>query len=258
MGKLVPEQRVDKNGRVVTRHVKSDTAHGGSIPDVTLAGGFSEALTFGRLAPNVKTQVINRILKLTERDGEGYSENYNTTRTLNYLASRAPEELLALDQELQDGDEWLRQNWAATLERITFNPRSFASSQQNRDMLPDFLRTKIIVRLTAELTKDDGIAPDATSLRGSALRGIVSRVPTDDYDSIRAAMVATWILPREHNGTYSAFEYDIHYDSLEYIKASYEQVMAHRRILRERGSIDPEVMEMIINSDTAPLSSGVL
>lgn len=252
MGNLIPEQRADKNGRVVTKHVKTGPhakTSAGALPKPSLQSPVTA------ITPSMQTRITNRIIKATGfpqfryLDGARIIEN-----TLAYLARRSPEDFLALDEEMKHADPWLRRNWAVTLDSISFAP----TGTPEKDMLPIFLRTKLIVRVTAKLTEDDGAEPDATALRGAALRGLISKIAVDEEDAVRAALVATWILPRTANGSYLGAEFLPDNDSLRFIKANYEKVMDYRQALRARGSIDPEVMEEIINTRTPSLSSGVL
>jgi hypothetical protein len=256
MGNLMPEQRADKNGRLVTRHVRS-----GASEPITAANLPKPSLSVAPLAltPSKQTRITNRII-----DGTGFQQfryldgDSIIKKNLAYLARRSPKEFIALDEEIGHADPWLRCNWGATLDSISFAPKRPLTGEAEKDSLPDFLKMKVIVRLTAQLTKDDGIEPNGTALRGAALRGLIGKIRPNDYDTMRAALVATWILPRTANGSYFGAGFEPDNDSLEFIRANYEKVMDYRHALRTRGSIEPEVMEAIIATRTPSLSSGVL
>lgn len=256
MGNLVPEQRTDKNGHLVTRHVKSGnktSALGSHLPKPSIPASAPE------LTPAMQTRVTNQIIKATGDRPHAYlNGNKIITNTLAYLARRSPEEFLALNAELKTADPWLRLNWGATLDSISFAPPRHLTGEAEKDMLPYFRRTKVIVGVVSKLTEDDGIEPDGTALRGAALRGLISKIEPDDEDTVRAALVATWILPRTPNGSYAGTEFAPDDESLEFIKANYERVMDYRHVLRTRGSIDPEVMSDILSTRTPSISSGVL
>lgn len=256
MGNLVPEQRADKNGRIVTRHVKNGE------PEPTSATNLPKpSLPIVPLAitPSMQTRITNRIIKATEFQQFRYLDGDKIIKqNLAYLARRSPKEFLALDDEMSHADSWLRLNWGASLDSTSFVPPRPLTGTPERDMLPYFLRTKVIVGVTAKLTEKDGIEPDGTALRGAALRGLIGKIRADDNDTVRAALVATWILPRTANGSYFGSDFLPDNDSLKFIKANYEKVMDYRHALRTRGSIEPEVMEAIISTRTPSLSSGVL
>lgn len=256
MGNLVPEKRADKNGRIVTRHVRdisTGSNDAASLPKPSLPVAPLE------ITPEMKTRAIKRIIKATEFQSFRYLDGGTIIeRTLAYLARRSPEELLTLDKELKHGDPWLRSNWGATLDSISFAPQRPPTGTPEQDMLPLFLRTKVIVCVTAKLTEEDDIEPNGTALRGAALRGLIGKISADDNDTVRAALVATWILPRTDNGSYFGSDFLPDDESLNFIKANYEKVMDYRHVLRTRGSIEPEVMSDIINTRTPSISSGVL
>jgi hypothetical protein len=256
MGNLMPEQRADKNGRVVTRHVR-DSASGPnaatSLPKPSLS------VVPLAITPSMQARITNRIIKNTELQQFRYLDGDSILKkNLAYLARRSPKEFLALDEEIKSSDQWMRLNWAATLNSISFAPPRLLAGKPEQDMLPFFLRTKVIVGVTAKLTEEDGIEPDGTALRGAALRGLIGKIRADDNDTVRAALVATWIRPRTDNGSYFGSDFLPDNDSLNFIKSNYEKVMDYRHALRTRGSIEPEVMEAIISTRTPSLSSGVL
>lgn len=256
MENLMPEKRADKNGRVVTRHVRN----GASVPTAT-TNLPKPSLPVVPLAitPSMQTRVINRIIKNTEFQQFRYLEGASILKkNLAYLASRSPKEFLALDKEIESSDHWLRLNWGATLDSISFAPPHSLAGKPEQDMLPFFLRTKVIVGVTAKLTEEDGLEPNGTALRGAALRGLIGKIRADDDDTVRAALVATWIRPRTDNGSYFGSNFLPDNDSLNFIKSNYEKIMDYRHALRTRGSIEPEVMEAIISTRTPSLSSGVL
>jgi hypothetical protein len=252
----MPEQRADKNGRVVTRHVRDGASGPNAATNLPKPSLSAVPLM---ITPSMQTRITNRIIKNTEFQQFRYLDGDSILKkNLAYLARRSPKEFLALDEEIKSSDQWMRLNWGATLDSISFAPPRLLAGKPEQDMLPFFLRTKVIVGVTAKLTEEDGIEPDGTALRGAALRGLIGKIRADDNDTVRAALVATWILPRTDNGSYFGSGFLPDNDSLNFIKSNYEKVMDYRHALRTRGSIEPDVMEAIISTRTPSLSSGVL
>lgn len=126
------------------------------------------------------------------------------------------------------------------------------------DMLPAFLKTKVIVETISVIAASDPAPLDIISLRSAAMRGLLGKVEDDDFGMVRASLLAVWMLPRLSNGGFTVMDYDAHQKSLEYIKRNHEKVWENRRVIRERGTIDPEVISMVISSETSAINSGLL
>lgn len=254
MGNLVPEQRTDKNGRLVTRHVRSNSTvpTTSTLPKPSLAGVVE-------LSKSQQQTMTKRMMKEMEIDQARYMNGSKIAETtLSYLAYHSPADFIALDDEIQNGSTWLKRCWGASLDAISYVPVHPIRAKHDKDFVDLFRRSRVVVGVTATLTEEDGEEPNGTVLRSAALRGLIRKIPIDDESTVRAALVATWILPRTENGTYSSSNFEPDNESLSFIMDNYDQVMEYRHVLKLRGSIAPEVMNDIIKSNTPSLSSGVL
>lgn len=242
MNNLQPELRTDKNGKQTTRWVKPD-----STPS-TASAIPAPAVSAPPHADHAKDdkEVLDSVLKFLK------SDVYTTTTmhfNAHYLSQEFPHEMRKLEQELQDGTPQLRDCWKQHLERINIQPRE---PESDEDHLRLFNRTRLIVQTQAAIAEHETEKQDYVGYRTAAIQTFVGDNEDDAQYLIPASLMAVWI----RSGVET--DYSTERFSLEYIAEMYEEIMENRYAIKERGSIDPLVIEAIIENAAPQLSSGVL
>lgn len=248
MSNLKPELRHDKNGKLVTRHVKADalSAKGKTIPapyspetinpyssaPVSLAE-YSEAMALVHSRQVEKTKDIGANFSLMSmKTPDSFREVIDMFRSADDHAVKLMAEVMCLPH--QDTEVF------------------------NRMLLVNLTVIESVAEMYAGLAKTS--SPGVATYRGvvlwqAAQRSLRTYGRPLTTKLFKATTLALWV--RGFHDSKSAIDIADNLDNLNYIAENFDAVMERRDVIRERKDISKDYIESVINSAPA-ISGGIL
>lgn len=255
MSRTVPEKRVDKNGRVVTRHVLADPAAGkqtATMPPPTTA-----AVPAAHSVDYYAEEIANFLL---EAAGD---TDIEFARTL-YKGTLGIPPLRLIHDRMHDWSERDSDLFEETLQKVITKTIASGDTQENRDRLAVILvETMPVITRFCKLPTSSWHAMDivyganyaATHFAGGRDGSdIISTMSQEDRNMLR----------------YMAFEYSVMnvctsrsrdwlVDESRWFANNMERLAAQAKTIRKRGTTNRDFLNDLIAEDTSPvLAEGTL
>lgn len=249
MSNLIPEKRLDKTGKLVTRHVKAEinAASLRTIPAPTAPVSKTptveaqQPLSFNEYEEAV-TVVMSKVSKFTKNMGDNLSR----------MSKMTPDTFREVVQEFANGDEYHGELCALILDLPPKDTTKF-----NRALLIELAAMDLIAELRPDSKTRSSPIPRTT--RGQeiwrasrmAVHGLPERATFPIY---RATIFAVWATTEfEHQNVNAVAEIE----NIKYIADNFDAVLEHRGIIRGRKNIDRGFVESAIGAAPA-ISEGIL
>lgn len=248
MGNLITVQRPDKNGKLVTRHVKAEVP---SIQQKAIpAPSVPAPLDAYETSPLLEDEYLRGLsmveakIKLTK----------NVRGNLISMAAYSPEGFREVIEELSTASDYKAELWGHVLD------------WPNKDS-PRFIKGLLIelhiMETVAELRPDPvpkqptdkPVINSGYRLWSSAKLSIPGGMPRT-VRQYKATVFALWAKRLTNPEDRINFKKEL--DNLNYIAENFDAVMAHRNVIRERKSIDRGFIQSVIMTDAPALSEGAL
>lgn len=241
---LIPVQRPDKNGKLVTRHVRADSV---SLQTKIIPAPINPALSAGSRVTEEEYEtgvsvVASRLLTMTK----------NTTMNLASIASHVPDGFREIVKEFSTATDYQVELWGHMLNW----------ENKDREWFAKALLIEMHVMETVSELHPDPIESRQVSGRQSIARGrelmVAARLSLAEHGvphSImqrKATIFALWAKHLKDADDRINMKQEI--DNIHYIADNFFSVMEHRDTIRARKSIDRDFIESVIN--TAPAISG--
>lgn len=247
MSSLVPVKRPDRNGKLVTRHVRADKAMPQPkqfpVPAAAPApveGGPPVSLEEYAEAMNV---IHSRL---------GSSPRKDVNENLAQMSMMTPDAFREVVDEFRTKDEYHAALMAVSLDFPTKDTTKF-----NHALLVNLS----LMQTIADLKPDGRIRsypPRITQgeqLWHAAQRSRMGYRSPIAVRTLKAVAFAIWATDRTHLRPISIKD---EIDNLGYIGENLDEVMAHRNVIRKRGTIDRDFIDSLISTKTPAISEGVL
>jgi hypothetical protein len=249
MTNLIPVQRPDKNGKLVTRHVKTETGAGKSshLPapaSVSSTGQVpSERVSYAEYEEGVS--VIRSRVDITK----------DIKLNLSSFALHDPEGFREVIQEFTEASDYKATLWGHMLDWPNKDTAAFTRR----------IRSELhVMSYISELQPDSppkGMDEPISSRRGKELWeaakfSLSAHKEKHSLGQYKATAFALWA-ERFLNADDRIDLYK-EIDNITYIAQNLEAVMEHRHLIRERGSIDKSFIETVLSSEVSALTEGVL
>lgn len=254
MNSLIPEQRPDKNGNIVTRWVKSLT---GQKPRKLLPAPVSAPVDLLKLEA-IETLMTQFFPYIEDRHGKDLRPNVEfMLENLPYLVDR-----------IADGEVSVNEvsYWRSILQREKLHA---GTPEEHDDVVERYRRKRELIPVVERLTK--GI--DENGWRGApylrkfigAVERVSEQMPAEEWDSKFEALTTACFLTENHVGEWTETEvelYDLSYADLsskvDYILVNREQVNEVLPELLKRGSCDFQIIKDMAESPAKAIMEGEL
>jgi hypothetical protein len=248
MSNLTAVKRPDKNGKLVTRHVKAEAP---SIQQKVLpAPSVSAPLDAYETSPVYEEEYL-RGLSIVEAK---VSLTKNIRVNLISMAAYSPEGFREVVEELSDASDYKAGLWGHVLDWPNKDSARF---------IKGLLVELHIMETVAELRPDSEPKQPTDQpviSRGYRLwSGAKLSIPNGTPRTVRqyrATVFALWATWRMNVDDRIDFKKEL--DNLNYIAENFDAVMAHRGVIRERKTMDRGFIESVIMTKTPALSEGAL
>jgi len=248
MSNLIPEKRLDKTGKLVTRHVRANNAGGLMVSGVPAPKVASAGAPSG--LPVSEDEVSDAI-----RCGIRRFVNYKPviSDNLRTLAQHSPDALREVHENMKTCSDYRAALWGmllmanfGTVKGTAAYGKTLMTHAAVMDIIaeldPDARRNAIIGRTD---TFRAGEIWEKASLLIKGCPGITAR-------TFKAAAFAIWATKYD-----TPLKFDTHGDDISFIAENLDSVMQHRDAIRSRRTIDRGFIESIINIESS-LSEGTL
>lgn len=246
MSRLIAQQRTDKNGKVVTRHVRE---------------GAEAAPRKPILAPPMQATVAGAAVSNDEfeRGMEAVARRISLTRNvrlnLQTMSTFAPESFREVIEQLDTASSYQTGLWAHVLDWPNKDSARF---------IQQIVRELDVMEMIAELHPDGtpkNPLDQPSTTRGKTLwnkaKLELTRERSPRTVSYRKAVIfALWV--KKEFDEYRESTVLKEKENLTYIAENLDAVMAHRDVIRQRGIIDRTFIESVVTTNAVAISEGVL
>lgn len=256
--KLVPEVRADRNGKLVTRHVKAEIGapRGRGIPTVDRTKQDRVAEKKKREAHTEATRVA--LVKLTQ-NGVPVIGVTEAQHNVHYLVKTDPALVEEIIRAVRSGTDMEREVWT---HELSFNPQTPSDWQDETDYTENY-RISILTNPLASAIAE--LQPETTSKVHFArsLKYRVSEVAkvnnrTDDALWMNAVMLTAHAVSKGELGQRYKWDFRTHGDDIKFIQENWERVEPIVPLLVQRHDASRAFIETLWESLAPSLSEGLL
>jgi hypothetical protein len=252
---LVPTPRVDSNGKTTTRHMKAE-------PSSTDAGSVPLPVSSPDLRPISIGELDEYVWELCDQLDIPMEEAAQTMMyaNLQHISQAMPRRFSDLTERLEHAEDHERKLWGEVLRSRQLCPLESDDEQFDFSTLVD--RHLQLVPFTSELFKDEDYESsrwsyDAETEMRDAVKSVLKNADPDDYDMMKAAVLATWVKRGPWNNP-TPPNYARDFDDLVYIADHLDDAMRVRDEMKTRNSIDRELIATLSKSASIALLEGML
>jgi hypothetical protein len=256
--RLVPEVRADRNGKLVTRHVKSNFAspRGRDIPAVDRSKQDRAEEKKKREAHTEETRIV--LVELT-KNGVPVIGVTEAQHNVHYLVKADPALVEEVLQAVRSGTDMEREIWT---HELSFTPQTPKDWQDDRDYT-EFYRVSILINPLASAIAE--VQPETTSKVHFArsLKHYVTEVAkvnghTDDALWMKAVMLTAQTVSKGSVGQRNNWNFDTHGDDIKFLQENWDRVEPLIPILVQRHNASRAFIETLWESLAPSLSEGLL
>lgn len=245
MSNLTPEKRLDKTGKLVTRHVRASIGES-SVPQMPAPN--LSTVEDVQVLPVSDLEIANAIRRGRERFGE-----YGTraSSSLRALAEYDPEVFREVNDSIASCSDYRAMLWGLILE-ANFGKPSPAypkAVMMHASVMDVIAEMNPDVRINAANGNNGTFrAHEIWTKSQHMIKGHGATLKT-----FKAAAFAIWAT-RYRKG----LSLDTEGHDIKFIAENFKAVMQHRDVIWERKSIDREFIESVISTAAPAISKGVL
>jgi hypothetical protein len=256
--RLVPEVRADRNGKLVTRHVKSDSASPRelNIPTVDRSKQDRAEEKKKREARTEETRIA--LVELT-KNGVPVIGVKEAQHNVHYLVKTDPALLEEVLQAVRSGTDMEREVWT---HELSFTPKTPRDWQDDRDYT-EYSRLSILINPLASAIAE--LQPETTSRVHFArsLKYYVSEVAkvnsrADDAVWMKAVMLTAQTVSKGGVGQRNNWTFGTHGDDIKFLQENWDRVEPLVPILVQRHNASRAFIETLWESLAPSLSEGLL
>lgn len=249
MSNLIPEKRLDKTGKLVTRHVKSETSAASLrvIPAPPAPSSMTPAVAAQQpLSPTEYDESVVTVMSKISRFTKNMQDN------LARMSKMTPDTFREVVQEFANGDEYHGELCALILD---FPPQNTAKF--NRALLIELAAMDVIAELRPDSKTRSSPVPRIT--RGEEIwrasrKAVYSLPERATFPIYRATIFAVWAIT---DFEFQPFDAAAEIENIKYIADNFDAVLEYRRLIHKRQSIDQGFIESVIGAAPA-ISEGIL
>jgi hypothetical protein len=248
MSNLTAVKRPDKNGKLVTRHVKVDQA--GVQKTGIPAPPIPVSVTTGDTNPVSQDEYLIGLAAVEAK----VIVTKNIKLNLTSMAKYSPEGFREVVEEFPATGDYKAGLWAHMLDWPNKDTARYV-----RGLLTELHIMETVAELRPDsVPKEPTDQPDISRgyrLWSSAKLSIPSGTPRTvrQYNATVFALWAKRLLQADDR-----IDFKKELDNLNYIGENFDAVMASRYVIRERGTIDRDFIESVVMTKAPAISEGVL